>query len=144
MLSTATHIVTGPGEGEVIEARGSRVVIKAATDGQLVCEYTAPPHFAGPPLHIHPGFDETFVMLDGTLEVRVGDEIAQLVPGASAFISGEEPHTFANPSSQPGRFLVVCTPGGFEQYFRALAAGDEAMAAAVGQRFGYAPVAEAA
>lgn len=32
------------------------------------------------------------------------------------------------------------TPGGFEEYFRAMAAGDEAAVAAVSERVGYAPV----
>jgi hypothetical protein len=50
------------------------------------------------------------------------------------------PHTFGNRSSDRARFLVVCAPGGFEHYFRAVVAGDEETIAAVSERFGYRPV----
>ncbi|HZT53340.1 MAG TPA: cupin domain-containing protein [Gaiellaceae bacterium] len=126
------------GEGEVIEARGNRIVIKAASESQLVCEYIAPPHFAGPPLHVHPGFDESFLLLEGALRVRVEDQAVELAPGASAYVSGSTPHTFSNPGAKPARFLLVCSPGGWEDFFRAVAAGDGAAVAAVSERFGYA------
>lgn len=135
------HALLGPGEGELIEARGNRVVIKAASPSQLVCDYTAAAHFPGPPLHVHPGFDESFLVLEGRLEIRVGDEVTELTPGSSAYVSGNVPHTFANRTPEPARFMCVCSPGGWEHFFRALAAGDAEMIAAVSERFGYAPVA---
>ena len=142
---TMSHITDSQllarGAGEVIEARGNKIVIKAAGASQLVCEYTAPPHFAGPPLHVHPGFDETFLVVDGRLEMRIQDEVAELASGASAFVPGNIPHTFSNPGSEPASFLLVCSPGGWEQFFRAVAAGDAATIAAISERFGYAEVA---
>lgn len=135
-----TVAVLGPDEDETIEARGSRLVIKVAGERQLVCDYTAPPGFPGPPLHVHPGFDETFLVLSGILTVRIGPEVHRLVPGATAFVAGDVPHTFANGEGEPVRFLLVCAPGGFEHCFRAIAAGDEAALAAASARVGYAPV----
>jgi hypothetical protein len=35
------HALLRPGEGEVIEVGGNRLVIKVASASQLVCEYTA-------------------------------------------------------------------------------------------------------
>ena len=131
------HVVLGPGEGEVIEARGSRLVIKVASAGQLVGEYSAPAEFPGPPLHVHPGFDETFIALSGRLEVTIGDEIVELAPGAAAYVRGSVPHTFRNPGGERASFLFICTPGGFEHYFRAIANGDEQALAAISERFGY-------
>ena len=125
------------GEDEVIEARGSRVVIKVATPEQLLCEYTAPEYFPGPPLHVHPGFDETFMVLDGRLEVRVGEQRVELGPGEVASVSGTVPHTFRNIDADRSRFLLTCTPGGFEDYFRGIAAGDEELVTAISERFGY-------
>jgi hypothetical protein len=55
-------------------------------------------------------------------------------------VPGTVPHTFANTEAEPVRFLLLCAPGGFEDYFRAVAAGDEAAMAEVEQRVGYAPV----
>jgi mannose-6-phosphate isomerase-like protein (cupin superfamily) len=136
-VNEATPTVLEPGEGEVIEARGSRVVVKVATPGQLVCEYSAPGHFPGPPLHVHPGFDETFMLIDGRLEIQMREQLVVLTPGAVAFVSGNVPHTFRNPDDDRSRFLLICSPGGFEHYFRAIAAGDEESAASISERFGY-------
>jgi mannose-6-phosphate isomerase-like protein (cupin superfamily) len=137
--TSPTSLVLGPDEGEVIAARGNRLVIKAAAARVTVADYTAPAGFPGPPLHVHPGFDEVFVVLDGTLTVRVGEDAHELAPGGTAYVDGTVPHTFANASAEPVRFLVICAPGGFEEYFRAVAAGDEAAIAAVSERFAYAP-----
>jgi mannose-6-phosphate isomerase-like protein (cupin superfamily) len=127
------------GEGERIIARGVTVLVKAATPRVTITDHSVPAGFPGPPLHVHPGFDEVFVVLEGTLTVRVRDAVQELGPGSTAYGPGAVPHTFANPSGEPLRFMVAITPGGFEAYFRALAAGDEAGVAAASDRFGYAP-----
>jgi len=138
--TVVTHAVLAPGEGEVLEAGGNRLVIKVASPSQLVCEYTAPSLFAGPPRHVHPGFDETFLVLDGRLEVTVRDEPAVLTAGATAYVSGDVPHTFRNPDGAPARFLLVCAPGTMVDYFRGIAAGDAELVAAAAERVGYRPV----
>jgi len=146
--TTSPHIPTtqagaavlSPGEGELLTVRGNRLVIKVASERQSVVEYTSSAGFPGPPLHIHPGFDEVFLVLEGHLTVRVDDEVSRLEPGSLAFVPGTIPHTFANTEAEPVRFLLLCAPGGFEDYFRAVAAGDEAAMAEVEHRVGYAPI----
>ena len=56
-------------------------------------------------------------MIEGELQVRVGDEIRLLKPGQSALALPETLHNFSNPSAQPTRFLIELRPGhtGFEQ-----------------------------
>jgi mannose-6-phosphate isomerase-like protein (cupin superfamily) len=132
-----THALRAPGEGELIEVAGNRIRIIVASPTQLVCDYSAAPQFPGPPLHIHPGFDETYLVLEGRLQVTIGDERRELAPGAAAYVSGSVPHTFGNPSGEQTRFLSFCSPGGFENFFRAVAAGDREALAAISQRFGY-------
>ena len=131
------HSVVAPDVGELIEVAGNRIRIMVASPGQLVCDYSAAPGFPGPPLHVHPGFDETYVVLEGRLEVAVGEERRKLAPGACAYVSGSVPHTFANPTGERVRFLSVCSPGGFEDFFRAVAAGDREAIAEISERFGY-------
>lgn len=131
------HVLVAPGEGELIEVAGNRISIKVASGSQLVCDYSAAPRFSGPPLHVHPGFDETYLVLDGTLKVTVGKRQTELRPGAVAYVSGSVPHTFSNPTDERARFLSICTPGGFEHFFRAVAAGDREAIAEVSERFGY-------
>ena len=133
----STHVLLAPGEGELIEVAGNRIRIMVASPSQLVCDYSAAPHFPGPPLHIHPGFDETYLVLEGRLEVTVEKERRELVPGAAAYVSGSTPHTFANPGGERVRFLSICSPGGFERFFRAVAAGDPEAVREISEDFGY-------
>ena len=74
-------------------------------------------------------------MIEGEIAVRVGDEAHEAGPGSVAVVPRGTPHTFANPTDQPVRMLVLVTPGGFERYF-------EALAAAVRERGGYPPAEE--
>ncbi len=127
-------------EGETLSAHGNVLVIKTTTPRVSVIDYTAPAGFPGPPLHIHPGFDEVFVVLEGKLTVRVNDEVSEIGPVGSARVGGSVPHTFANETVAPVRFLLVCAPGGIEDYFRALVTGDDAGIEAFSERFGYEPV----
>jgi mannose-6-phosphate isomerase-like protein (cupin superfamily) len=124
-------------DAELIEVAGNRIRIITARASQLVCDYTAAPLFPGPPLHIHPGFDETYLVLEGRLQVSERDKRRELEPGMAAYVDGTVPHTFANPTAEPVRFLSICSPGGFEHFFRAVAAGDGAAIAAISERFGY-------
>jgi mannose-6-phosphate isomerase-like protein (cupin superfamily) len=125
---------------ETLEVRGTRITIRVASPRVSITDHEVPAGFPGPPLHVHPGFDEVFVVLAGTLTVRVGSDVREVGPGETAYADGHTPHTFANPSSEQVRFMVAIAPGGFEDYFRAMAAGDEEAAAAASARAGYAPV----
>ena len=106
-----------------------RVLLRSEhSDGRVsVTESVMPPGAKGPPLHVH-DFDEAFYMLDGELTLQVGNELITARAGELAFALGGTPHTLANRSDSPARFLIVCTPAGFEREFarRAVArAGTE-------------------
>jgi quercetin dioxygenase-like cupin family protein len=94
----------------------------ADSNGRLgVIEYDVAPRSPGPPLHLHP-FDEFFYVLEGALEFRLGDDAMTLEAGGYVYVPGEQPHTFSNSSELLARMLVVAVPGGFEEFFRAVAA----------------------
>jgi quercetin dioxygenase-like cupin family protein len=86
-----------------------------------VTEIVVPPHTAGPPLHTH-DFDEAFYLLEGELVFQVDD--AQVTKRASelSFAARNVPHALANHSDAPARYLLVCTPAGFERHWARLAA----------------------
>jgi mannose-6-phosphate isomerase-like protein (cupin superfamily) len=93
------------------------------SDGRLaVIDEVVPADFAGPPLHVHPGFDEGFYVLEGVLTFQAGEEVWAAGPGELAFAPRGTPHTFANLSGAEARTLVICTPAGFERYFDRVAA----------------------
>ena len=94
----------------------------AQTDGAIsVVDNTLPPRWDGPPLHHHP-FDEAFYVLDGEITFQVREELFTAGPGAVVFAPGGVPHTLANLDDAPARYLLLCTPAGFESYFGRLAA----------------------
>jgi quercetin dioxygenase-like cupin family protein len=92
------------------------------TRGQLsVTEIVVPPQSAGPPLHTH-DFDEAFYMLEGELIFQVEDALATKGAGEVSFAIRNVPHTLANRSDAPARYVLVCTPAGFERHWARVAA----------------------
>ena len=92
------------------------------TGGQVsVTEIVVPPHSAGPPLHTH-DFDEAFYMLEGELIFQVGDERVARRTGEVSFAPRNVPHALANHSDAPARYVLVCTPAGFERHWARVAA----------------------
>src|SRR3954471_4552187 len=86
-----------------------------------IVEVAVPPRWQGPPLHHH-AFDEAFYVLDGELTFQLGNELRTATPGQLVFAPRDAHHTLANLSAAPARYLLVCTPAGFERYFDRLAA----------------------
>ena len=77
------------------------------------------PGFAGPPLHIHPHAEESYHVLEGTLDVSVGGEWRQLGPGDSATVPVGIAHTLKNPHPVQVRLRNVHKPAlAFERFFR--------------------------
>jgi mannose-6-phosphate isomerase-like protein (cupin superfamily) len=94
----------------------------AQSDGAVsVVELAASAEFAGPPLHHH-DFDEAFYVLDGEMTFQLGDELRTAGAGELVFAPRGSHHTLANLSGAPARYLVVCTPAGFENRFARTAA----------------------
>jgi quercetin dioxygenase-like cupin family protein len=91
----------------------------AATGGRFSLSDLTLPARAAPPMHSHPQ-DETFYILDGEVTVWAGDAARMCRPGAVAFAPGGSPHAW-RVESDTARMLVLSTPAGIEEYFRALA-----------------------
>jgi quercetin dioxygenase-like cupin family protein len=109
------------GEGERIWIVADTMTFKAtgaSTGGNLVLleNLTAPG--GGPPPHIHTCEDEFFYVLDGSFEIRIGDELHALGPGGFAFVPRGTVHNFRNAAETASRILVGFTPGGIEGFFR--------------------------
>jgi len=110
----------GAGEGPAAWVAGDTYTVKATTESTggafALLEASIPPG-SGPPPHVHTKEDEAFYLLDGVLEITVGDE-KQLVRGGDfIFLPRETVHCFTNPSVNAARALILVTPGGFEKFF---------------------------
>ena len=81
-------------------------------------------HSAGPPLHTH-DFDEAFYMLEGELIFQVEDELITKRAGELAFAPRNVAHALANHSDADARYLLVCTPAGFERHWGRIAAASQ-------------------
>lgn len=86
-----------------------------------VTEIEVPAHSAGPPLHTH-DFDEAFYMLEGELIFQVDEELVTRGAGELSFAPRNVAHTLANHSEAPARYVLVCTPAGFERHWARVAA----------------------
>ena len=110
--------VVGPGEG----VPGRRPEVKASgrsTGGSLtVIETTID---GGPPRHTHSREDESFYVLEGTLDVECGEDRFRAGPGSFVFLPRNLPHAFRTVGG-PATALLVVTPGGLDEYFAELSA----------------------
>jgi mannose-6-phosphate isomerase-like protein (cupin superfamily) len=86
-----------------------------------VMDNVVPARTQGPPLHHH-DFDEAFYILAGEATFRLGDELVTRGPGELVWAPRGAHHTFSNRSDADVRWLLICTPAGFERYFQRMAA----------------------
>jgi quercetin dioxygenase-like cupin family protein len=99
------------------------VLLRSEDSGGVVSmiENRVPAGWEGPPLHHHE-FDEAFYVLEGELTFQLGDELVAATSGQFAFARGGVHHTLADLGDAEARYLLVCTPAGFERYFDRVAA----------------------
>ena len=97
------------------------------TDGRLAVVELEGPMGHMPPLHIHHREDEAFVVLEGQLNLYVGDAVRSLHAGDSAFARLGVPHTF-RVESDTARWLAICAPAGFERFVAAVGEPAETLA----------------
>jgi len=77
------------------------------------------PHLPGPLRHVHPNTEDTFEVVEGSLEVCIDGEWSALHAGDTATVPPEVPHTFRNTSDQPAKVVTRMEPAGrSEAFFR--------------------------
>ncbi|MBS1879238.1 MAG: cupin domain-containing protein [Actinobacteria bacterium] len=122
--TTPQGLLQAAAEADRIEILGGSISIRVRaedSDGRLaLVEQRLPGGYPGPPLHVHPEFDELFYVLDGELSLRIGERTETVGAGGVAFVPRGVPHTFANRSGRPAHSLVLVTPAGLERYFESL------------------------
>ena len=101
----------------------TKVVLRSEeSDGVVsIVDNVVPGNWPGPFLHKH-DFDEAFYVLEGELTFQVEDAVITKRAGELAFAPRGVAHTLANHSDGRARYLLVCTPAGFERYFARVAA----------------------
>jgi quercetin dioxygenase-like cupin family protein len=117
-------ILVPPGGGEKLNIAGSPISHKVKskdTNGVFsVMEFVTPPG-KGVALHVHEREDELVYLLEGEIEVTLGDQKMKAVPGVMALLPRGIPHGFTNVGNKPSRLLDTILPGQFDNYFVELA-----------------------
>ena len=96
-----------------------------STGGALSLFEEVPP-LADTPRHVHANEDELFYVLEGEHMIEIGDEEHRVGPGDTVFAPRGVPHAQRRAVPGEGRLLILTVPGGFDGFFRELAAADAA------------------
>lgn len=114
-----TAIVVPPGGGDPLRIGKGQFIHKVNsrdTDGVFsVVEVVTPPQ-GQVALHVHEREDELVYVLDGTIEVTLGDQTMTATAGVLALLPRGVPHGFTNVGATPSRVLDTILPGGFDSY----------------------------
>ena len=113
-----------PGAGHPIGGGTGGIVLKVGADDSnhmSVFEITVAPGFdVG--AHVHTAIEESFYVLEGSLNLQVGDETGDGIgPGSFMFVPKGAAHRFWNDTDKPARILFISSPPGHERYFEELA-----------------------
>jgi quercetin dioxygenase-like cupin family protein len=123
MIAENAPKILSAGEGLVRTVLGERYTWKlsGAESGSAyaMVESEVSPG-AGPPLHRHTREDESFYVLAGSYEFRVGEQTMRLGVGGYVYGPRGIPHTYRNVGATVSRHLVVISPAGFEKFLEAL------------------------
>ncbi len=82
------------------------------------------PTRTGPPRHVHHREDEWYYVLTGHFAFEVGDTKQTVATGSAVWAPRDIPHVWANTGTADGRMILLCQPGGFEQFFDELARAE--------------------
>jgi quercetin dioxygenase-like cupin family protein len=77
------------------------------------------PPGGGPPPHRH-DFEETFILLQGEMEVTFRGKKSIARAGDTVNVPSNAPHQFHNSSAQDVRLLCIGAPAGLDKFFREL------------------------
>jgi quercetin dioxygenase-like cupin family protein len=116
--------VSAPPARWFITNRVRILVDGAATGGAYDQVEMVAPKGDMPPLHVHRDVDECFTVLEGELELYVGDRVLLVGAGHSAVAPRGVPHTYRVASEGSARALITASPASFASFV--LAASDEA------------------
>jgi len=99
-----------------------RLLISGKDTAGVFCmmEIFGPPRRATP-LHVHDREEETITVLEGVVDITIDGKEVSLRAGETALLPRNLPHRLANNTDQPSRYMLVCTPAGFDDFVDACA-----------------------
>lgn len=117
-------IVVLPDGGDRLSIAGGEYVHKvksADTRGVFSVIQIITPPGGGAALHVHENEDELVYLLQGEIEVTLGDQTMLAVPGVTALLPRGIAHGFTNVGDTPSILIDTILPGAFDNYFSEMA-----------------------
>jgi quercetin dioxygenase-like cupin family protein len=114
----AIHI--SEGEGKMLWVVDELMTFKVSgedTGGAYSLTDSVVPPGGGPPPHIHHREDEAFWVLEGELQVMVGESTFRANAGSFVHLPKDIAHAYENVGTGPARFLTLMVPAGLEKLF---------------------------
>lgn len=126
-MNGASAFALDPDSGERLVFGGATILVRVAAEasGGAYSLFEEVPPLVDTPLHVHENEDELFYALEGEHVIQVADEEIYLRPGGLAFGPRGVPHAQRRVVPGEGRMLVLTSPGGFDGFFRELAAAHK-------------------
>jgi quercetin dioxygenase-like cupin family protein len=87
------------------------------TNGSYFAMEAIVPPGGGPPPHIHRNEEETFYVVEGEIEFRLGDEVVTGGPGDFVNVPRNTVHTFRNAGTDVAKLILTFSPAGMEKFF---------------------------
>lgn len=112
------------GEGKSMNVIGDHQTVKLSgkdTNGQFVLIEEENEPGTAIPLHVHDNEDEVFKVLEGQMELTVGDKTTILNAGDLAFGPRGIPHTWKIVGDKKAKVTLSVFPAGIEHMFEELA-----------------------
>lgn len=72
-----------------------------------VFESSPPPDGSGPPPHVHRGYDEAWLLTEGTVDFLLDGESQRATAGSLVFVPRGTSHAFSNPGPGKARIVVI-------------------------------------
>ncbi len=101
----------GPGDHYTFLVTG-----KESGGAYFAMEALVPPG-GGPPPHIHRREDETFYLIEGSVEFVLGEDTITAGPGDFVNVPRGTVHCFRNTGAETARMVLTFTPAGMEHFF---------------------------
>jgi mannose-6-phosphate isomerase-like protein (cupin superfamily) len=135
--------VVPPSSGKVLKLVGvtHKLISQQTGGGYYLFESEFDPE-SGNRLHVHTYEDEVVYVMQGAIQIRLGDGELEASEGGVAHLPKGIPHALYNPLKTPLKILALAIPGGMEQFFDELESAmqdgsmDDARYREISRRYG--------
>ena len=111
-------IAVPQGSGRVLKTIGvtHRLISQQTGGAYYLFESEFDPK-SGNRLHVHTYEDEIVYVLQGSIQIKLGDGMLEASEGGVAHLPKRIPHSLYNPLDIPLKILAMAIPGGMERFF---------------------------